>query len=81
MKTVLTFLLLVVIQTFIVESIKVSPKLDFGEQSELIKVKKEIKSGNIKGLRVIVDTSELKGFQHISPIFPNKIIYFFLYYT
>jgi hypothetical protein len=53
--------LLVIIQILIVQSVKVSPKLDFGEQSELIKVKKEIKTGNIKGLRVTVDTSELKG--------------------
>lgn len=40
---------------------KVSPKLDFEEQSELVQVKKEIKGGKIKGLRVTVDTSELKG--------------------
>jgi hypothetical protein len=53
--------LLVIIQILIVQSVKVSPKLDFGEQSELIKVKKEIKTANIKGLRVTVDTSELKG--------------------
>lgn len=53
--------LLVVIQILIVESVKISPKLDFDEQSELVKVKKEIRTGIIKGLRVTVDTSELKG--------------------
>lgn len=62
MKTLLSFVIFVAIQTVIVESVKVSPKLDFGDQSEFIKVKKEIKSGTIKGLRVTVDTSELKGF-------------------
>jgi hypothetical protein len=56
---------LVVVQILIVECIKISPKLDFGEQSDLIKVKKEIKTGTIKGLRVTVDTSELKGLRKI----------------
>lgn len=46
----------------IIESAKVSPKLDFGD-SELVQVKKEIAGGKIKGLRVTVDTSELKGSQ------------------
>lgn len=40
---------------------KISPKLDFEAESGLVQVKKEIKSGKIKGLRVTVDTSELKG--------------------
>jgi hypothetical protein len=57
--------LLIVIQILIVESVKVSPKLDFDDQSELIKIKKEIRSGSIKGLRVTVDTSELKGLLYI----------------
>lgn len=61
MKTLVNFVLFVVFQVLVVESVKVSPKLDFGEQSEFIKVKKEIKSGTIKGLRVTVDTSELRG--------------------
>lgn len=39
----------------------VSPKLDFGDSSGLVEVKKDIKTGKIKGLRVTVDTSELKG--------------------
>jgi hypothetical protein len=38
----------------------VSPKLDFGD-SGVVEVTKEIKTGKIKGLRVTVDTSELKG--------------------
>lgn len=54
-------LLLIVSYAIIVGSVKVSPKLDFGEQSELIQIKKETISGKIKGLRVTVDTSELKG--------------------
>ncbi|KAG5674790.1 hypothetical protein PVAND_004738 [Polypedilum vanderplanki] len=40
-------------------AIAVSPKLDFG-QSEVVEVKKEIKTGKIKGLRVTVESSELK---------------------
>lgn len=54
-------LLLFFINVLIVQSVKVSPKLDFGEQSDLVQVRKEIKTGRIKGLRVTVDTSELKG--------------------
>lgn len=42
-------------------SLAVNPKLDFGDKSELVEVKKDIKTGKIKGLRVTVDTSELKG--------------------
>lgn len=57
---------LVFIQILIVKCVKISPKLDFGEQADLIKVKKEIKTGTIKGLRVTVDTSELKGFKKIN---------------
>jgi hypothetical protein len=53
--------LLVAVQILIVGSVKISDKLDFGDEKELIKVKKEIKTANIKGLRVTVDTSELKG--------------------
>lgn len=53
---------LIVIHILTAGSVKVSPKLDFGDQSELIQIKKETISGKIKGLRVTVDTSELKGF-------------------
>lgn len=55
-------MLMIVVHFIIIEGIKISPKLDFGDHSELVQVKKEIKSGKIKGLRVTVDTSELKGF-------------------
>lgn len=48
---------LVAVQILFATSANVSPKLDF----EGLDVKKEIKSGKIKGLRVTVDTSELKG--------------------
>lgn len=51
----------VIVHVLIVESVKISPKLDFGDESELVPVRKEIKYGKIKGLRVTVDTSELKG--------------------
>lgn len=54
--------LLVVILALVVEGARVSPKLDFGE-SEIVQVKKEITSGKIKGVKVTVDTSELKGLQ------------------
>lgn len=50
---------LLVIHSLIVEGTRVSPKLDFSE-SELVQVKKEIKVGKIKGVKVTVDTSELK---------------------
>jgi hypothetical protein len=53
--------LIVFVQALVVASLNVSPKLDFGD-GEVIKVKKEISGGKIKGLRVTVDTSELKGF-------------------
>lgn len=52
--------LLIAVQLLIAEGVKISPKLDF-DDSEVIQVKKEIKGGRIKGLRVTVDTSELKG--------------------
>lgn len=42
--------------------IAISPKLDFPEKSGVIEVRKDIKDGRIKGLRVTVDTSELKGY-------------------
>lgn len=61
MKSLKHFLFLIVIHIIIMDCAKVSPKLDFEEQSELVQVKKEIKGGKIKGLRVTVDTSELKG--------------------
>lgn len=54
-------LLFFLIKVLVAQSVKVSPKLDFGEQSDLIQVRKELKTGKIKGLRVTVDTSELKG--------------------
>lgn len=52
---------MIAVHFLIIEGVKISPKLDFGDHSELVQVKKEIKSGKIKGLRVTVDTSELKG--------------------
>lgn len=52
--------LLVVIHALIIEGARVSPKLDFSE-SELVQVTKEIKTGKLKGVKVTVDTSELKG--------------------
>lgn len=61
MELTAKLVLLVSIQILIVGSVKISDKLDFGEQSELIKVKKDVKTATIKGLRVTVDTSELKG--------------------
>lgn len=53
-------LFVVIHALIIVEGARISPKLDFGE-SELVQVKKEIKTGKIKGVKVTVDTSELKG--------------------
>lgn len=49
-----SLVLLLFIQILIVRGVK----LDFGDDSEVIKVKK---IGTINGLRVTVDTSELKG--------------------
>ena len=60
--------LLIAIQALIISCEKISPKLDFEEGSELVQVKKEIKTGKIKGLRVTVDTSELKGLTNLSTI-------------
>lgn len=54
-------LLFFLVKALTAQSVKVSPKLDFGEQSDLVQVRKELKTGKIKGLRVTVDTSELKG--------------------
>ena len=51
----------IIVQILLAEGAKVDPKLDFGDQSDIVQVKKEIKGGKIKGLRVTVDTSELKG--------------------
>jgi hypothetical protein len=53
-------LVVILVQVLVALSANVSPKLDFGD-GELVKVKKEINVGKIKGLRVTVDTSELKG--------------------
>lgn len=61
MRNVWCLVLLIVIQAIIAGSEKISPKLDFEGDSETVQVKKEIKNGKIKGLRVTVDTSELKG--------------------
>lgn len=55
------FALLIVVQILIAECAKIDPKLDFGDDAELVQVRKELKGGKIKGLRVTVDTSELKG--------------------
>jgi hypothetical protein len=60
MKSLENLVLFLTLQIATVACVGVSPKLDFDEQSELIQVKKEI-SGKIKGLKVTVDTSELKG--------------------
>lgn len=45
----------------IICGLAISPKLDFPEKSSVVEVKRGIKEGKIKGLRVTVDTSELKG--------------------
>lgn len=61
MRNLQKLVLLIVVQVIITGGVRVDPKLDFEADSELLKVKKEIKGGKIKGLRVTVDTSELKG--------------------
>lgn len=61
MASLKSFALLIVVQILIAECAKIDPKLDFGDDAELVQVKKEFKGGKIKGLRVTVDTSELKG--------------------
>lgn len=60
MKSLEKIILFLTLQIAFVACVGVSPKLDFDEQSELIQVRKEI-TGKIKGLKVTVDTSELKG--------------------
>lgn len=59
------FLFFQIVVTFnlllLAHGLAVSPKLDFGDKSGVVEVRKEIKTGQIKGLRVTVDTSELKG--------------------
>lgn len=45
----------------IVDCARVSPKLNFEEASDVVGFRREIKTGKIKGVRVTVDTSELKG--------------------
>lgn len=56
-------LVLLIIFNFLIltHSLAIDPKLDFGDNRGLVEVKKDIKTGKIKGLRVTVDTSELKG--------------------
>jgi hypothetical protein len=56
-------LVLLILFNFLILSheLAVNPKLDFSEPSSIVEVKKDIKTGKIKGLRVTVDTSELKG--------------------
>lgn len=47
--------------SLLINGIAISPKLDFSQDSGVVEVKRDIKGGKIKGLRVTVDTSELKG--------------------
>lgn len=61
MGSLKSFALLIIVQILIAECAKIDPKLDFGDDAEFVQVKKEIRGGKIKGLRVTVDTSELKG--------------------
>lgn len=74
-----SLVLIIAVIVVIAEGVKISPKLDFGDHSELVQVKKEIKSGKIKGLRVTVDTSELKGplSKHVSVDFSNHPFNYF----
>jgi hypothetical protein len=53
-------LLLVFNSLILSDGLAISPKLDFSNQREIVDVKNNLK-GKIKGLRVTVDTSELKG--------------------
>lgn len=78
MASLKSFALLIVVQILIAECAKIDPKLDFGDDAELVQVKKELKGGKIKGLRVTVDTSELKGgwnvFLHIFQENPKNLL-------
>lgn len=71
MGSLKSFALLIIVQILIAECAKIDPKLDFGDDAEFVQVKKEIRGGKIKGLRVTVDTSELKGAGRI--FFPNQV--------
>lgn len=63
MKRLRNAVLLIVFSNFLlINGIAISPKLDFPEKSGgVVEVKRDLKGGKIKGLRVTVDTSELKG--------------------
>lgn len=60
-RTVVIFLIVLTVNLSEIYGIAISPKLDFPEKSGVVEVKRDIKDGRIKGLRVTVDTSELKG--------------------
>lgn len=62
MKRLRNAVILIVFYNFLlINGLAISPKLDFPEKSGVVEVKRELKGGKIKGLRVTVDTSELKG--------------------
>lgn len=67
MKRLRSALLLILFYNFIlINGLAISPKLDFPEKSGVVEVKRDLKGGKIKGLRVTVDTSELKGVKNKS---------------
>jgi hypothetical protein len=47
--------------SLLINGVAISPKLDFSQDGGVIEVKRDLKGAKIKGLRVTVDTSELKG--------------------
>lgn len=62
MKRLRNAVILIVFYNFLlINGLAICPKLDFPEKSGVVEVKRELKGGKIKGLRVTVDTSELKG--------------------
>lgn len=59
--TRIVVIFLIVLNLTEIYGVAISPKLDFPEKSGIVEIKRDIKDGRIKGLRVTVDTSELKG--------------------
>ncbi len=59
----LIFLIVLTAELSGIFGVAVDSKIDFPEKSGLVEYKRDISDGKIKGLRVTVDTSELKGDQ------------------
>lgn len=60
-RNIVILLIVLTVNLSAIYGVAISPKLDFPEKSGVVEVRRDLKDGRIKGLRVTVDTSELKG--------------------